>query len=409
MTKILYVCRLFSGLEESINNKKWNPTGVPTIYRVINKLKYHNDKFKLVLTVKDSYSKLRENKSMTLDIPDFMLPVTVLKGTNHNNNFRVAKNMYREIIQFLNILRIFLVFKPQIVYIDNSNIWTAGLLARLTKIPVIFRVMGVYQYMHNTMNTNKPSIIQRLLIWLYKSPFKLVITTQDGSGVETWLKRAINPNIKKEILLNGIPSDVTDDPIFPFKKNITYITFLGKLEYTKGATEFVNAMIKVLKNIKDDKVMVNIIGFGSLRDNLISLIKKENLLKKFRFIERLPNKSILPILKNTDIYVSLNRAGNISNANLEAISAGCCIIIPKSKKNYGIDVFTDKMLPENAVCRIESSDDVEGLVKEILSLISNKYRIDKKKKLIRVIGKSLKTWDQRIKHEIKILDRLIKD
>ena len=39
MLKVLYVCRLFSGLEESINNRRWRPTGVPTIYRVIDKLK----------------------------------------------------------------------------------------------------------------------------------------------------------------------------------------------------------------------------------------------------------------------------------------------------------------------------------------------------------------------------------
>ena len=54
--------RLFSGLEESINNKKWLPTGVPTIYKVINKLKHNNKNFKLILTAKDGYNKLKENK-----------------------------------------------------------------------------------------------------------------------------------------------------------------------------------------------------------------------------------------------------------------------------------------------------------------------------------------------------------
>ena len=68
-----------------------------------------------------------------------------------------------------------------------------------------------------------------------------------------------------------------------------------------------------------------------MRDKLVSLTKK-NFYKHFRFLERLPNKHVLPILKKTDIYVSLNRAGNMSNANLEAISACCCMIIPKSQK-----------------------------------------------------------------------------
>ena len=31
--KILYACRLFSGLETSVISKKWKPTGVPTIFK----------------------------------------------------------------------------------------------------------------------------------------------------------------------------------------------------------------------------------------------------------------------------------------------------------------------------------------------------------------------------------------
>ncbi len=36
--KILYVCRLFNGLETSVKSRKWNPTGVPTIYKIIETL-----------------------------------------------------------------------------------------------------------------------------------------------------------------------------------------------------------------------------------------------------------------------------------------------------------------------------------------------------------------------------------
>ena len=69
------------------------------------------------------------------------------------------------------------------------EIWSAGLLARFTKVPVVFRVMGVYATMHDTINTKNPSLIQKLLKWLYNSPFELVICTQDGSGVENWLRK----------------------------------------------------------------------------------------------------------------------------------------------------------------------------------------------------------------------------
>ena len=407
MTKILYVCRLFSGLEESIDKKHWDPTGVPTIYKVINKLKHNNKKFKLILTVKDSYSKLQENKTKNIDIPGFLLPVTILKGTKHNSNFRLVKNIYREFTQFLNIIRIYLAFNPQLIYIDNSNIWSAGLISRITKTPVVFRVMGVYEYMHTLINKKSPTILERFLIWLYKSPFKLVVCTQDGSGVENWLKKAIRPNVKTEVLLNGITDNNNNKSVIPFNDKNTYITFLGKLEFAKGAEQFVRAMISVLEKSKDSNIIINIIGFGSLRDKLVSLTKNKNFYKHFRFVERLPNKHVLPILKKTDIYVSLNRAGNISNANLEAISASCCMIIPKSQKKNGIDLYTDKILSEDTVFRINSSDDINGLIHLTLDLISNKDKIKMKRNSIKKLKKSFKNWSQRVELEVNILSTLI--
>ena len=38
LKKVLYIARIFSGLEVSINNNFWNPTGVPTIYKLIEAL-----------------------------------------------------------------------------------------------------------------------------------------------------------------------------------------------------------------------------------------------------------------------------------------------------------------------------------------------------------------------------------
>ena len=50
--KVLYVARLFSGLEVSLSSRDWNPTGVPTIYKVINEIdKEFNTRF--IFTAKD--------------------------------------------------------------------------------------------------------------------------------------------------------------------------------------------------------------------------------------------------------------------------------------------------------------------------------------------------------------------
>ena len=63
VSKILYVCRLFNGLEQSVIDGKWRPTGVPTIFRMIEKLNASSAEFKLILTAKDGFSSIKLNKN----------------------------------------------------------------------------------------------------------------------------------------------------------------------------------------------------------------------------------------------------------------------------------------------------------------------------------------------------------
>ena len=84
------------------------------------------------------------------------------------------------------------------------------------------------------------------------------------------------------------------------------------------------------------------------------------------------------------------------------------MIIPESKKINGIDVFTDELLPRNAVLRIKNSDDIKGLVKLINNLLLNEKKILETKKELKKIGKSLNDWHLRINHEINILEKIIK-
>ena len=53
--------------------------------------------------------------------------------------------------------------------------------------------------------------------------------------------------------------------------------------------------------------------------------------------------------KLCDIYVSMNHFGNLSNANLEAINANDCMIIPSPQKENGIDDYTSKLLGDAVV------------------------------------------------------------
>ena len=49
--KIFYLCRIFNGLVSSIKSEKWQPTGVPTIYKMIEKLDKSDCEVKFFLVI----------------------------------------------------------------------------------------------------------------------------------------------------------------------------------------------------------------------------------------------------------------------------------------------------------------------------------------------------------------------
>ena len=51
--RVLIICRLYSGFEQSLKTRMWTPTGTPTIARLIEKIDGSSDlEMKVVLTVK---------------------------------------------------------------------------------------------------------------------------------------------------------------------------------------------------------------------------------------------------------------------------------------------------------------------------------------------------------------------
>lgn len=405
MCKILYVCRLFSGLEHSVTQECWSPTGVPTIYKLIEHLREDDFDCKFIFAAKGGYSSYKATKNQELQVCGFKRSITVLHS-HHNIEHKFTGRMWREFCHFYEIAKTAFKFRPKLIYIDHGNIWSAGLLARFTPFKIVFRLMGVYPAMRAATESANPSVSQRILRWLYKSPFSLVICTQDGSGIENWLLQNLRTDVRVKKLLNGIPENLRckDDN----QNGSIVVTFLGKLEEAKGARQFVQAMCKVLRS-GNQTLKVNVIGFGSLRQSLIDLVKSEGHEDVFSFQERVPHKVVSSILNQTDIYVSLNRLGNLSNANLEAISAGCCMIIPKSQPQTGVDLYTDDFLPDTAVWRIENTDDINGLCVAIHSLAIDKSRRENMRSAVLKVGRALDSWDIRIKKEGALLKSLMKD
>ena len=252
--KILYATRLFSGLETSFESGIWAPTGVPTIYKIIDELdKKHETRF--IFSAKDNgdgyFSSWNYSKDKVILVDGLSQKIKVLTGASFYFSWlprRVAL-FFREIRQYTHIIVETLRFKPDIMYCDHANVIVGALLSRLQRRTlIVFRVMGVYPVMRSSLTSNR--LINKIFKWAYRSPFDLVICTQDGSGVEPWLKKAISKNVKTQVLLNGVDKndilniDVLDIQLQSMSHEKKNILFVGKLEVYKGCYDFLNAFFK---------------------------------------------------------------------------------------------------------------------------------------------------------------------
>jgi len=412
--KVLYSTRLFSGLESSFINGIWKPTGVPTIYRVIETLDNKYD-MKFIFSAKDNgnghFSSWHCKKDLEFSIVGLKHPIKILSGVNIFPPWlpRKVLMIFRDIRQLIKVIIEIIKFKPDVIYCDHANTLVAAVMARYQRnIPVVFRVMGVYPFMRSALSSTK--IIHKIYRWAYSSPFALVICTQDGSGVEPWLDNAINNNTKIEVLLNGVDEitlpDILDDRLKLVSKKKDIIIFVGKLERYKGCYEFVESVLLILEK-EMDKAHALIIGTGSEERQLKKLVENSGHLNCFTFIDRLPHEQIAAAHKISEIYVSMNHLGNLSNANLEAIQSDSCMVIPDPQPETGVDVVTSNLLGESV---IKTPINNANKLSEVLNyLINHNGERVKLSQAVNVIKKDfLWSWNRRIELEVKLLENLVR-
>lgn len=406
--KVLYVARLFSGLERSVSESSWKPTGVPTIYRIIEALSQETE-LQLLLCAKDGHTSLSDLEDRRTKLDGLNCPVEILAATPKVSFLpRALLVACREFRHALRTISRVWYEQPDLIYIDHGNVWTAGILARITRIPVVFRVMGVYPAMRDAIDGKR--LAHRYLRWCYGAPFATVVCTQDGSGVESWLKKAIRPGTPVHVLVNGVDQLPHDAKLDGIESNVpddaTIVMFLGKLEDGKGALSFAEGFIEAQR--LDSNLHAVMIGTGSQLPAIEEAFASANCRERLTLIERLPHVAVLGILKRADIYVSLNRFGNLSNANLEAMRVGTAMIFPEAQADTGVDLATDCIIPAEAVRRIKNSDDKAGLVGAILHLSGSKATRAAMSDQVRILAaERIGDWDTRVKREMAILRGIV--
>ena len=204
-------------------------------------------------------------------------------------------------------------------------------------------------YFHNdplTMTGSK-TIDQRK--YLLKHCYKILFNSNWSK--KRFLEGMQNKFVNSDKLIVVFQSAKRQKININLKKN--EITFVGKLNKSKGYDIFCSAIIKILN--KYPKWKANVIG-DELRDKI--KVNHRNL-KNFGF---LPHNKVLDIYKKTSIAVVCSRWEEpFGRTSLEASSSGCAVII--SNKGGLPETITDGIILKKLT--------VEELYKSISKLILN--------------------------------------
>ena len=399
---VLVVTRVYSGLADSLANGQWRPRGVPAVYRLLEGLAERRD-------IRPSYVFLsrdpdpRFTRTMHRPLAPLGDRVWVLPWRSWPLFDRLGVgNALREAEQAIRVVIIAWRSRADVAYCTNAAYVAASLLARLRIAPVVMRFLGIFP-VHKEMAEHRG---HRLARWLYRARFAKAICTLEGSGAEYYLPKLLDARVPCEVLLNGVDRPAVDAATAATLRarfspdGWPIVTFLGRFEPSKGCEEFVDALIG-LQALKPGRFRGLMIGTGSLSAQIEQRLAAAGLTAQVHLTGALAHRDVADHLAASDIYVSLNRFGNLSNANLEALIAGRCMLVLESDPVAHIDEVTDRLIPRSIVERISRRDTAPTLTKVLARLIDDSNEICRRADATARLAETLLVdWRTRVSREI---------
>lgn len=403
--KVFVVVGVYSGLAESLATGRWRPRGVPAVYRLLEGLAARQDLSPSYIFLSRDFD-ARFPAMKRIEMAPLGNRVWILPWRRWPLFDRLKLgNMLREMEQALRVLFIAMRLRPDVAYCANTAFVGASLMARLGIAPVLLRFLGLFP-VHREIAERRGHPLAR---WFFRAPFARAICTLEGSGAEFYLPKLLKPGVPYDVLLNGVDSPNADrGAVDALRQQYGFdgkpiIGFVGRLAPSKGCDDFVEGLVR-LDALRPGSFSGLIVGDGSLRPQLERRVAEAGLSARVRFAGAVPHDAVAAHLGVFDVYVSLNRFGNLSNANLEAMAAGLCMVIVAGEPREHIDEATDRLVPAAIVQRVARDGLVEGLACALADLLDQPGEIARRAAATRQLAATLLSdWNQRVAHEISLI------
>lgn len=387
-----------SGFIKSFESGVWSPMGAPAIAKLIEALDQPNVEARIVFSAKSAQRARRHNGFSNLRLKTILLNYHGWAGFLGDRIGFYINEIVHLFWVLINIAR----FKPDVIYVDRSNILIASCIARLTKIPIVVRILGAPSSLRDVVR-NKKSIYCRLYRWAYRAKYALVIGSMDGTSIKQWFREGLSPLVPRIALLNGVE---------PYHQNIKvrsdekiHILILGRLDEYKRTDLIIRAILNLPSKYLS-RCEINVVGDGDLREALFNMVSDAGLLNRIIFHGAIAHDEIGSFLFNSDIYISMNKVGNLSNANLEAMQAGLAFIIPEANPVAHADMETHEIISTDMAIRVDNNNLCEGIQRAICELIDDPARVERMKLASKKCAAKLMTWDERINLEIRMISQV---
>ena len=404
--RVMMVVRLANGFIEGLVEQKWAPTGTPAIAKMIEYLDRGADDLSLIMAralAPNEPAAVRSLRSPEKPISGLTTPIRIL--AEGPRGYTGIGYWLREALHFLQVWRAANRVRPDIIYVDRSNVLTGACLARFDKTPVVLRLMGVPPELRKILSG--PQLARRIFRWAYRSPFAHVVSTLEGSRAVDFMEAALEPNVSRSVMLNGVDVEpaagAPPDALKKVPKDAVVVTFLGRVEKLKGADAFVDALLALPDDMRQ-RVHGLIVGDGELAAALEKRVVNEGASDRITFTGPLSRDAVAHVLRRSDLYVSLNRQGHLSNATLEAIACGVPIVVQEiAGPHSGPDEF-ESLLPRQAYRAISADAEPKALTKLLIQLAETPEKRKAMRQAIEAFAEQkLSSWNDRIEREVSLL------
>jgi len=392
--KINIIFRKFSGFEGSFESTTWKPIGSPVL---TNFIRYLDKKDELQILLLDDSKKKKNFLIKKFKYENLNAPVYLINKNFFDIDFFFLKIINNLILLFLIMFKS-LTFRAHAHYIDNQNVVSGALLSLINK-NVTLRLLGAWGINFELNNSGFLSLIRKLA---YRFKFKNIICTDDGSNFKKILDKKIFPkNVAVYHLLNGSEFNNFRTFFLPnkLKKKKFRILHYGRFDIDKGTHKFIETVRSVAK--ESNNIEFLICGYGKYFIDVKKYIIKYNLQKSVKILYKQNLSQVSKHISSSDMYISTNLIGSLSNSTLEVIGSGLPSIFIDTidKKNHTIK----KCLKKKYFYFNE-----KNFEKSLKDLIFNYYKNPHLLKINSIniksqFSKKIINWKERIKFERKIL------